>query len=127
MKKRMSVMVGAALLVLALGPTEARAVSDNAAVIIHRNNGIVQCGLFINSVPLFTDEEVVFVITESGSWTLTCHFDIPEGLDPDNVIMSSGFQCTNTFNGQMVTTTNSHAMATPGGRAKLKCQAHGIE
>ena len=119
MKKCMTVMVGVALFVLALGATEVRAVSDNAAIIIHRNNGVVQCGLMINSIPLFTDEEVVFVITEGGSWTLTCHFDIPEGFSPDNVIVTSGFQCTNTFDSQMVTTTNSRAMATPGGRAFL--------
>ena len=94
MKKVMTVMVGVALFVLALGTTEVRAASDNAAIVIHRNNGTVFCGLNLGGIPLFTDEEVVAISTKGGNVQLTCHFDIQEELRPENVIQSIGFTCS---------------------------------
>jgi hypothetical protein len=61
------------------------------------------------------------VITPSGNTKLTCHFDIPSGLEPKKANVEKDFRC-GTFLG---TTTDSQAVATPGGNVKLTCVING--
>ena len=69
-------------------------------------------------VDLSTDDRAYAVATPSGETLLQCHFDIPNGYQPDRAFKNEGFRCK-TFKG---TTFNSSALVTPGGKAHLKCQ-----
>lgn len=71
-------------------------------------------GLLIN---LFTDDVTHAVVTPSGNSILQCHFDIPEGFEPDRTMKNNGFLC-GTFLGL---TTDSQSIANKGGKAHLTC------
>jgi hypothetical protein len=72
-------------------------------------------------VDLFTDDTTHAVVTPSGNSLLQCHFDIPEGFEPDRTIKNNGFGCS-TFLG---VTNDSQSIATPGGKAHLRCEVKG--
>ena len=54
-------------------------------------------------VDLSTDSQAYAVATPSGQTLLQCHFDIPDGFQPDRTFKNEGFRCK-TFKG---TTFNS--------------------
>ena len=62
--------------------------------------------------------ENVVLIKGNGSTSLSCHFDIPPGLEPKNTTRASGFLC-NTWLGS---TTDSRMLASSGGNATLTCR-----
>ena len=66
---------------------------------------------------LFTNDTQA-VITPSGNSKLTCHFDIPDGLEPPKAEIYKGFLCS-TFLGL---TNNSQSVVSPGGNITLQCQ-----
>lgn len=61
------------------------------------------------------------VVTSSENTSLICHFDIPEGLEPETATHAEGFGC-GTFMGG---TTDTKMVATPGGKAVLICKING--
>jgi hypothetical protein len=69
-------------------------------------------------VDLTTEAQSMAVATPSGATLLQCHFNIPEGYEPDRAFKNEGFRCR-TFKG---TTYESTSLVTPGGEAHLKCQ-----
>ena len=66
---------------------------------------------------IYTTEGSV-VIKGNGSTSLSCHFDIPPGLQPKTTTRASGFLC-NTWLGS---TTDSRMLASSGGNATLTCR-----
>ncbi|MES2903408.1 MAG: hypothetical protein V4696_04410 [Pseudomonadota bacterium] len=66
---------------------------------------------------IYTTEGAV-VVKGNGSTSLTCHFDIPSGLEPKTTTRSSGFLCI-TYLGS---TTDSRMQASSGGNATLTCR-----
>lgn len=72
--------------------------------------------------PLSTTEEARSVVNLSGS-TLTCHFDIPAGLEPAKATRAAGFACI-VLGGSSgyQSTTDSRMQASPGGNATLSCR-----
>ena len=81
------------------------------------------CGGFVPTASggvgaiIFTTEGSV-VIKGNGSTSLSCHFDIPPGLEPKTTTRASGFLC-NTWLGS---TTDSRMLASSGGNATLTCR-----
>ena len=72
---------------------------------------------------IYTTEAASSVNSGSGSITLTCHFDIPAGLEPAKTTRASGFQCfvfdsSNAFQ----STSDSRMQANSGGNATLDCR-----
>ena len=119
MKKTVSVLAATAIAMGGIATasiTPAAAQSENAAT-IDKDFG---CVLFEGGYALVTTESHS-VITSSGNTKLVCHFDVPEGTEPDTVIKSEGFGC-GTFLGF---TTDSNAVITPGGKAVLTCEING--
>ena len=55
--------------------------------------------------------------TPSGNKAIRCHFEIPEGFEPERAIRKAGFPC-DTLLGE---TTNSRSIATPKGTVTLIC------
>lgn len=54
-----------------------------------------------------------------GSWTtLSCHLDIPDGLEPPKTTRATGIVCTTTLG----ETTDTRMQASPGGRAVGTCR-----
>lgn len=87
---------------------------------------IIQDGLCTGFVPAPDGSiETELTTTESqmvqnGPWVkVTCHFDIPEGSEPDKATHSSGLPCTIPPFG---TTTDTRMSASPGGRAVGTCR-----
>jgi len=70
-----------------------------------------------SGVYISTDESVVLV-KGNGSTSLSCHFDIPPGLEPKTTTRASGFLCR-TWLGS---TTDSRMLASSGGNATLTCR-----
>ena len=66
---------------------------------------------------IYTTESSV-VIKGNGSTSLSCHFNIPAGLEPKTTTRARGFLC-NTFLGS---TTDSRMLASSGGNATLTCR-----
>jgi len=83
----------------------------------------VGCSGFVpgSGFPLHSDEKTHSTATPSGNTMLVCHFDIPEGEEPEKATRDSGFEC-GTYLG---TTNNSKMVATPGGKATLTCKING--
>ena len=54
--------------------------------------------------------------------SLSCHFDIPEGLEPPKGVKADGVPCTKIFSGVPHTTMDSRMSASPGGRAVATCR-----
>ena len=81
------------------------------------------CGGFVPTASggfgaiIYTTETVV-VVKGNGSTSLSCHFDIPAGLEPKTTTRAMGFICF-TFLG---TTTDSRMLASSGGNATLTCR-----
>ena len=66
---------------------------------------------------LYTTEGSV-VIKGNGSTSLSCHFDIPPGLEPKTTTRARNFLC-NTWLGS---TMDSRMLASSGGNATLTCR-----
>lgn len=66
---------------------------------------------------IYTTEGAV-VVKGNGSTSLSCHFDIPSGLEPKITTRSIGFLCI-TYLGS---TTDSRMQASSGGNATLTCR-----
>lgn len=60
----------------------------------------------------------VHSVTKGSTTTLTCHLDIPEGLEPKKPTKATGQVCT-TVLGE---TTDTRMQASPGGRAVGTCR-----
>lgn len=120
MKKTVSVLAATAIALTGMATasvTPAVAQSENAASI----EKDVGCSGFVpGGIGLFTTE-TRSITTSSGNTKLVCHFDIPEGFEPETAVSDEGFGC-NTFLGF---TTDSRMVATPGGRALLTCEING--
>ena len=59
------------------------------------------------------------LVRTNKSWTtMTCHFDLPEDQAPAKATHASGFNCTI----DEVTTTDTRASASSGGRMVLTCR-----
>lgn len=69
----------------------------------------------------FTDDVTHFVEAASGNWVLQCRFDIPDGVAPTKAVKTEGFLCS-SFVG---VTTDRQSIATPGGKAHLRCRVVG--
>ena len=67
---------------------------------------------------IITTTESVVLVKGNGSTSLSCHFDIPPGLEPKTTTRSNGFLC-NTWLGS---TTDSRMLASSGGNATLTCR-----
>lgn len=70
-----------------------------------------------SGIYISTDQSVVLV-KGNGSTSLSCHFDVPAGLEPMTTTRASGFLC-NTFLGS---TRDSRMLASSGGNATLVCR-----
>lgn len=70
---------------------------------------------------LFSTLKTHSVVTSSDNTSLICHFDIPEGQEPDSATQASGFGCGTFLGG----TTDTKMVATPGGKAVLICKING--
>ena len=62
--------------------------------------------------------ESVVLLKGNGSTSLSCHFNIPPGMEPKNTTRASGFLCT-TWLGS---TRDSRMLASSGGNATLTCR-----
>lgn len=71
----------------------------------------------VGTTKLQTDEGSV-VVKGNGSTSLSCHFDIPPGLEPKTTTRARNFLC-NTWLGS---TTDSRMLASSGGNATLTCR-----
>ncbi len=69
-------------------------------------------GVYISS------DETLVLVKGNGSTSLSCHFDIPSGLEPTRTTRARGFLC-NTFLGS---TYDSRMQANSGGNATLTCR-----
>lgn len=82
-----------------------------------------ECGGFVPTAdggvgPLLTTTDSHQV--QKGSWvTVTCHFDIPEGLEPDKATKAIGVPCFIPGYGWA---TYTRMAASPGGRAVGTCR-----
>lgn len=72
---------------------------------------------------IFTTEAASSVVSGSGSTTLTCHFDIPAGLEPPKTTRAVGFPCY-VYNSSnvLILTSDSRMQANSGGNASLSCR-----
>ena len=119
-------MTAAVALVLAGSvalPTNAQA-ADGAT--ISKDFG---CGGFVPTTsgqfgtPIFTTEAASSVVSGSGSTTLTCHFDIPAGLEPPKTTRAVGFPCyVYNRSNVLILTSDSRMQANSGGSASLSCR-----
>lgn len=105
-------------LALTLTPESAMAQSSGATV-----TKDLGCGGFVPTASggvgaLIVTTESSVVIKGNGSTSLSCHFNIPAGLEPKTTTRARGFPC-NTFLGS---TTDSRMLASSGGNATLTCR-----
>jgi preprotein translocase subunit YajC len=97
---------------------QATAQSDSATV-----TKDLGCGGFIPTASggvgelIYTSESVV-IVKGNGTTSLSCHFDIPPGLEPASTTRTSGFGCY-TFLGL---TFDTRMQASSGGNATLSCR-----
>lgn len=70
-----------------------------------------------SGVYISTDESVVLV-KGNGATSLSCHFDVPAGLEPASTTRARGFLCI-TYLGS---TSDSRMLASSGGNATLTCR-----
>jgi len=105
-------------LALTLTPQSAMAQSNGATVTKDLGcGGFVPTALGGIGALIYTTEGSV-VVKGNGSTSLSCHFNIPAGLEPKTTTRSRGFLC-NTFIGS---TTDSRMLASSGGNATLTCR-----
>ncbi len=100
------------------------AASENAAVVLKDYDHATGCYYGGFGFPVFTEDEIHTVATKKGNVTLICHFDVPEGFEPDKVMKNSGFGCGIYLPDGGTSTYDTRAMMNPGGRAKLTCTFH---
>lgn len=107
---------------LALAPTvmAETATAQSSGATVTKDLG---CGGFVptasggvGAIIYSTDGAVI--VKGNGSTSLSCHFDIPPGLEPKTTTRASGFLC-NTWLGS---TTDSRMLASSGGNATLTCR-----
>lgn len=60
----------------------------------------------------------VHVVTKNAWTTLTCHLDIPPGMEPAKVARATGVQCFTPLG----STYDTRMQASPGGRAVGTCR-----
>lgn len=89
---------------------------DVGATIIREFGCVIIPADWGGAASLFTNE-THSVETPSGNTKLTCHFDIPAGLEPATDLIFKGFNC-GTFLGL---TTNSQSVVSTEGRILLRC------
>ena len=65
-----------------------------------------------------TSTDLIMLTTPSGNTVLICHFDIPEGHEPDKAIKKTGW-LGYTIGGF---TANTQSVVTPGGKAVVRCE-----
>lgn len=103
-----------------LATTSGPAIAQDGGATVTKDLG---CGGFVPTESggvgaiIYTTEGAV-VIKGNGSTSLSCHFDIPPGLEPQTTTRAYGFLC-NTWLGS---TTDSRMQASPGGNATLTCR-----
>lgn len=105
---------------LVLGGATQPALAQTGGATVSKDLG---CGGFVPTSTggvgaiIYSDESVV-LITGNGSTSLTCHFDVPAGLEPATTTRAAGFACY-TFLGL---TYDSRMQASSGGNATLSCR-----
>lgn len=100
---------------LALCPTLWRLV-DPATAFDDFGCGIIPAD---SGLPVFlATQESHVVRAANGNVSLTCHFDIPDGLEPAATMQHSGF----LFRTQFGVTTNTRSGTSRGARVLLVCQ-----
>ena len=114
-----SIVAGFAFVALSLlqGPTTVSAESDNAASVINIDTGCIIVGADWGGSGNLAGS-VHNVATSNGNLSLVCKFEIPDGQEPDKAFVKTGFNCYTDFG----FTTNSKAVATPGGQVSMVCQ-----
>jgi len=105
---------------LALTFTPESAMAQSSGATVTKDLG---CGGFVPTASggvgaLILTTESSVVIKGNGSTSLSCHFNIPAGLEPKTTTRARGFLC-NTFLGS---TTDSRMLASSGGNATLTCR-----
>ena len=105
---------------LALTFTPESAMAQSSGATVTKDLG---CGGFVPTASggvgaLILTTESSVVIKGNGSTSLSCHFNIPAGLEPKTTTRARGFLCI-TFLGS---TTDSRMLASSGGNATLTCR-----
>lgn len=109
---------GAVAVVTLVQPTQASA--QEGATVAREFGCNIQASDWSGDVPLFTDETTHFTESAGGKAIFQCHFDIPEGLEPDRAVRMTDFECST----QAGTTNYSESISTPGGKVQLRCVVH---
>lgn len=119
-------MTAAVALVMAAGvalPTSAQAAGGATITKDFGCSGFIPTASGGMGTSISTTESASSVVSGSGSTTLTCHFDIPAGLEPPKTTRASGFNCfVYNSSGGLVLTTDSRMQANSGGNATLSCR-----
>lgn len=92
---------------------EATVIKEFGCWIIKEDSGL--------PIDLFTNDTDHSVTTSSGNSILQCHFDIPEGFEPEETMKHTDFPCGT----HLGLTYDSHAITTKGGRVHLRCKVSG--
>ncbi|MBE9504292.1 MAG: hypothetical protein IME96_08975 [Proteobacteria bacterium] len=112
MKKALLIMAVLTFGFASIAAAEATVAKDFGCFLASADSGL--------SASLFTDDTTHYTEAESGNVILQCHFDIPEGFEPDHTLRTNGFVC-GTYAGA---TTDTKSIATKGGKAHLRCIIH---
>lgn len=111
-------MLGAAAMLTIVPATPALA---EGSIVVNGD----ECSGFVPTEDGEFDPDALLTTTDShqvkrGNWvTVTCHFDIPEGLEPAKATRAYGVECTIPGYGP---TTDTRMSASPGGRAVGTCR-----
>jgi len=105
---------------LALAGTSTPALAQSNGATVTKDLG---CGGFVPTASggvgaIIYSADGSVIVKGNGSTSLSCHFNIPPGLEPKTTTRSRGFVC-NTFLGS---TTDSRMLASSGGNATLTCR-----
>lgn len=105
---------------VALAATSQPAAAQTNGATVTKDQG---CGGFVPTAsggfgPVIYTTDSVVVVKGNGTTSLSCHFDIPSGLEPKTTTRASGFACY-TYLGL---TTDSRMLASSGGNATLSCR-----
>lgn len=65
----------------------------------------------------------IHVVTKQNWTTITCHLDIPDGLEPPKGVRAYNVPCLT----ELGTTTDTRMSASPGGRAVGTCRLRNVE
>jgi len=61
-------------------------------------------------------------VVKGNKLTLTCHFDIPAGLEPAKGTKADGVECVKRIDSVDYSTFDTRMVASPGGRATGTCR-----